>query len=239
VNLFLSRLGHTIRGYQINRFFNWDCKPYNWQFAYLSARNFCSPFVPYLWQLFLNRVQSVFTAFLHGMKLYKLDFLNSLDHHNTMEEERKSSWPKYAAYTLIVIVILLLILILFLYLIRSPLIFRSGAASFTTSSLTPVVSSGLSLDNSYIFASPLRAKTGSEKIRVTVFILDEHGLGISGKNVSITGGDLLQVTPIQPTTDSQGRATFDIASATSPGTFVIQASTGGVTLTQKATISFD
>jgi hypothetical protein len=158
---------------------------------------------------------------------------------NTNSINNKYKRPRYGLYVLIIVVILLLILILFLYLIRSPLIFRSGAYSSLTTTTqigsTPV----LSLDNSYVFASPLRAKANGEQIRITVFILDDRGLGMSGKTVTIGGGKVLQVTPIQPVTDSQGRATFDISSSGSPGVYIIQATTDGVILRQKATVSFD
>ena len=189
-----------------------------------------------------------FSTPVGGKSLKKLDFSIPLGHHCIMNGEKDSTTtydskatrrPKYAIFTLIVIVILIFILILFLYLIRSPLIFRSGAYSVSQPVSLPAASSSLSLDNSYIFASPLRAKTGGESIRITVYILDSRGIGIAGKTVSIGGGSLLTVTPIQPTTDSQGRSTFDVYSGSSPGVYLIQASTGGVTLTQKATISFD
>jgi hypothetical protein len=162
-----------------------------------------------------------------------------------MNDQKTTTWPRYTVYSLIVIVVLLLILILILYLVKSPLIYRSSAYSSTsTSSSTggpqPGGSSNLSLDNSYIFASPLRAKVGGEKIRITVFILSDRGLGISGKTVIVGGGkNLLHVTSIQPVTDGQGRATFDVSSETSPGVYIIQASVDGVNLVQQATISFD
>ena len=171
---------------------------------------------------------------------FLLDFLISLDHdYCIMEDTKQRKWPRYIVYSLIVIVFLIIILILFLYLIRSPLIFRSGAQSISTSSVTEVSSPSLSLDNSYVFASPLRAKIGGEKIRITVFVLDSRGIGILGKKVVVGGGNLLNVTPIQPVTDGVGRATFDISSETNPGTFIIQATADGTQLVQKATISFD
>lgn len=155
------------------------------------------------------------------------------------EEKRESRWPKVAIFTLITVIILLLILILILYFIRSPLFFRSSASTSVLDGGSQSASGSLSLDNSYIFASPLRAKTGGEKIRVTVFILDTRGLGLSGRKVSIGGGDALNVTSIQPTTDGQGRATFDVSSESTPGVYIIQASVDGLNLVQQATISFD
>jgi len=119
------------------------------------------------------------------------------------------------------------------------LFFRSSAYSLTTSPAESGISASLSLENSYIFASPLRAKAGGEKIRITVFILDNRGLGISGKTVVVGGGNLLQVTAVQPVTDPQGRATFDISSESSTGVYIIQASVDGINLIQQATITFD
>ena len=156
-----------------------------------------------------------------------------------MDEEKDSRRPRYVIYVFIVVIVLILILILFLYLIRSPLIFRSGAYSSITSETQVVSTPSLSLDNSYVFASPLRAKANGEQIRITVFILNDRGLGMVGKNVSIGGGNQLLITPIQPVTDSQGRATFDIASTNAAGVYIIQANVDGVALTQKATVSFD
>jgi hypothetical protein len=205
---------------------------YNWHFGKLSARNFYNLFIPNFWELYFLRVQ-------HGGVVISLDIFISVAHHNIMQEEKINNWPKYAVYSLIVVVVLLIILVLFLYLIRSPLIFRSSAYTLLPGSTQTDGSSGLSLDNSYIFASPLRAKTGGEKIRITVYILDNRGLGMSGMKVSIGGGGLLTVSFVQPTTDSQGRATFDVSSDTSPGIYLIQAAVDGVNLVQKATISFD
>jgi hypothetical protein len=158
-----------------------------------------------------------------------------------MNDENVSKWPKYATYSFLALAFLIIILILFLFLIHSPLIFKSGASSLLLPSTTTTgaVTSSVSIDNSYVFASPLRAKTGGEQIRITVYVLDSRGLGVAGKQVTVGGGSSLQVTPVQPTTDSQGRATFDVSSDSPPGVYVIQASVDGQTLTQEATISFD
>ena len=162
--------------------------------------------------------------------------------NKSVGSEKDFRRKKYIILVLIVFILLILILILFLYLTRSPLIFRSGAYSSTTTatiSPRPAGTSGLSLDNSYVFASPLRAKVGGEQIRITVFILDDRGLGISGKTVSLGRGSQLQVSSIQPVTDAQGRATFDVASESTHGVYIIEAAVDGATLIQKATITFD
>ena len=100
-----------------------------------------------------------------------------------MEEDNTRRKPRYTLYILIVVVVLLLILILFLYLIRSPLIFRSGAYSSVTTVTQTNTTPTLSTDNSYIFASPLRAKSNGEQIRITVYILDDRGMGMSGNGI--------------------------------------------------------
>jgi hypothetical protein len=138
---------------------------------------------------------------------------------------------------LITLTILLIILLLFLYMIKSPLFFNSGAATLTTSTTTEVTPA-LSLGNSYVFASPLRAKAGGEKIRITVFVLSDKGLGLPGKKVAIGSGSVLQVTPVLPVTDNQGRAMFDVSSG-STGVFVIGATADGTKLVQETSISFD
>ncbi|KKQ48446.1 MAG: hypothetical protein US68_C0032G0007 [Candidatus Shapirobacteria bacterium GW2011_GWE1_38_10] len=99
--------------------------------------------------------------------------------------------------------------------------------------------SSIAIDNSYMFASPLKAATGNvEKIRITVFILDGTGSGVSGKVINLTGINSLAVYSIQPTTDTTGRAIFDVAAGTS-GTYEIGAMVGALTLSQKVTVTFD
>jgi hypothetical protein len=182
-----------------------------------------------------------------------LNSLNLLYNYYIMENENARAWPRYAVYSFITLVILLLFLVLVLYLMKSPLVYRSSAYSTTNTTstvtlITPTpnatatpqsMSPSISLDNSYVFASPLTAEAGGEKIRITVYTLDDRGLGISGKTVSIGGeGSQLQITPVQPVTDGQGRSTFDVASNT-PGTYIIQAAVDGTNLNQQANITFN
>jgi hypothetical protein len=154
-----------------------------------------------------------------------------------MQEERHIRVSRKAMYTLIVFVFIVLLLILFLYLSRNSNFFGRGKTSSNSTQINN--GSVLSPDNSYVFASPIRAKANGEQIRITVYILDDRGIGMSGKAVSIGGGNILQVNPVQPITDNQGRATFDIAGAGSPGVYIIQATVNGTTLIQKATVYFD
>jgi len=75
-------------------------------------------------------------------------------------------------------------------------------------------SSPIALENSYLFASPLQAKADSkEKIRITVFLLDGRGLGVSNKLVVLQTPQTINLTPIQDTTDDTGKAVFDLSSS--------------------------
>lgn len=146
----------------------------------------------------------------------------------------------------ITLIIFVLILLLFLYLVRRPALFGSFAQSESTSSIlaTPGSNSstnntGISFDNSYLFASPLKASVGVERIRITAYILDGQGIGVSGKEVSLSASDVfIHIYSVSPTTDDSGRATFDISSD-KPGTFVIEALVGGKKLSQKVSVTFN
>jgi len=98
--------------------------------------------------------------------------------------------------------------------------------------------STFSPQNSYLFASPLRAATdGQEKIRVTVFLLDSSGRGVAGQVVFLRESERLAISSVQPTTDELGRAIFDI-SAREAGEYLIEARVGNQTLPQRIKISF-
>ena len=159
-----------------------------------------------------------------------------------------SDEPKNNSRTLTVAIILLiifvLILILFLYLIRRPALFGSFAESQTTS-ITPVTTpttitpQNVSIDNSYLFASPLKAAVSVERIRITAYILDGQGTGVSGRQVTLGGDNTsVRIYPISPVTDEYGRATFDIM-GNSAGLFTLEASVDGKKLGQKVTVNFE
>lgn len=98
--------------------------------------------------------------------------------------------------------------------------------------------SNISLENSYLFASPLVSQAnGTSLIRVTAFLLNNQGLGISGQRVELHFSGPLTVSQIQPSTDSFGRAYFDIISTT-PGEYTISASSLDVFLSQMVLVSF-
>jgi len=129
---------------------------------------------------------------------------------------------------LLFLLVLLLSLPLALILINRPAIFFNRASSSSSSSFA----------NSYLFASPIQAKAdGKQLIRVTVFVLDSQGLGISNQTVSLTSLPRLTITSIKASTDEYGKAIFDLNSET-PGKFQISASTNGQTLPQPLTLVF-
>lgn len=78
-----------------------------------------------------------------------------------------------------------------------------------------------SVENSYLFISPLEAKADKkERIRITVFLLNSEGLGVSSQKVSLRAPSELVVEDIQPQTDNYGRAIFDVMSETAGEYFV-------------------
>jgi hypothetical protein len=138
----------------------------------------------------------------------------------------------YLSRQLLLFILAVVVFILFggfivLYQVR----FFTGRAS--------VVAEPFSNENSYIFTSPLVAKAGSqEKIRLTIFILDARGLGLSQKVISIQPESGLKIEAIQGTTDNFGKAVFDI-SGNAPGTFSPQINVDGIELSQKAKLTFN
>jgi len=138
------------------------------------------------------------------------------------------------------LVFLILILLLVLYLIGTRTSFFNMASSVTTTTtVTPATpTTSVAIENSYMFASPLKAASGGqEKIRITVFVLDGKGAGVSGKSVSLGNIQGLSVFPVQPLTDTLGRAIFDVSSL-NPGNFEVSALVGSLVLPQKVTITF-
>ncbi len=97
---------------------------------------------------------------------------------------------------------------------------------------------GVSLDNSYVFASPLAAKAnGEEKIRLTIFLLDNRGLGIANREIKIISNKTINLVPISSATDDTGKAVYE-ASSINPGEFEITSQTENETLPQKVKITF-
>lgn len=110
--------------------------------------------------------------------------------------------------------------------------------TFFSSARTPSSQVMISKENSYIFASPISAfADGISIIRVTVFMLSNQGLGVSGQTVKLKTSGPLTVNQVKPATDDYGRAIFDVT-ANTPGSYTLSAETGDLTLSQKVSISF-
>lgn len=94
------------------------------------------------------------------------------------------------------------------------------------------------VSNSYLFASPLKAKAGGERIRITVFILDGQGLGVSGKRVILGKHNRIQIEEVQGLTDEVGKSIFDIYSS-APGVYQIEAAVDGKVIPQRVLVTFE
>lgn len=133
--------------------------------------------------------------------------------------------------TIFIFLLILLALILFssffwLYEVK----FFIGRASVSQQSF--------SIDNSYLFVTPLRGRAnGQEKTRLVIFVLNNQGLGVMGKPVFLTRDENLKVEIIQGQTDNFGKAVFDISS-NKGGEYYLEVSVEGRTLPQKAHLSF-
>ena len=104
---------------------------------------------------------------------------------------------------------------------------------------TPSISTvALSRENSYVFASPISAPAdGAGIIRISVFVLNNQGLGVSGQSVSLKVDSKVIVSATQPVTDSLGRAIYDLTSTTA-GSYTVTAEASGVSLPQTVSIAF-
>lgn len=135
---------------------------------------------------------------------------------------------KSLLYPLIIVFVLLLSAAFFL--IYQTRLFTSRAS---------LTISNFSVDNSYVFATPLQAQAnGTEQIRLTIFVLNDQGLGVLGRNVEIGKTENLQIQTISNTTDQQGKAIFDISS-NSPGQYYIEVKVDDKILPQKVQIIFN
>lgn len=117
-----------------------------------------------------------------------------------------------------------------------------GRTNFFGKALIP---GSISPEACRVFASPVVSKSGgSDRIRVTVFVLDDTGKGVPSKEVSLLCRDnsLCQTSqvvfsPIQVNTDNLGQAFYDV-SAMSAGSFEVVASVEGVSIPQTVTVVF-
>lgn len=76
-----------------------------------------------------------------------------------------------------------------------------------------IIQQDFSIDNSYVFIAPLRATANNqEQIRATIFVLNNQGLGVPGKTISLSTAPHLIIHTVQGSTDTYGKAVFDISS---------------------------
>lgn len=135
-------------------------------------------------------------------------------------------------FSLIFFVIVVLgVIVMAVIALNSRTAFFSQAKSSRSDSL-------ISSENSYLFASPLQALAGgNEKIRLTIFILNSNGLGVSGKKVDLVADPSINIEEAQAVTDSYGKAIFDISSSNS-GNYTIGASVESNSLPQRVQVVF-
>ena len=101
-----------------------------------------------------------------------------------------------------------------------------------------MVKSDISLENSFVVCTPSRAQVdGKDKIRVTVLLLNTEGLGVLGKNVSLSYNPQLTTSVVQAATDSTGKAIFDMSSNT-VGDYYLDVHIDQLILPQKAHLQF-
>jgi len=144
-----------------------------------------------------------------------------------MEERRPNFF-----WLIIILIIFLLTLGVLVYYIRFATTIAPKASSFNTVN-------AVSISNSYVFASPVRAKASGDLIRVTVFLLDDQGNGIFDNNVSLRSLDgKLDIKNIQSLTDETGKAIFDVASSV-VGIYMLEAFTEKLVLPQRVKVTYD
>jgi hypothetical protein len=133
--------------------------------------------------------------------------------------------------------ILLVVLLIVLSLLVFTFVFGFQEINFFRSR-ADVSQASFSVENSYLFVSPLQAPAnGQEKIRVTVFVLNDQGLGVLGKNVSLSHDPKINIETILGATDNYGKAYFDVSSGNS-GDYYLDVTIDGQKLVQKAHLIF-
>ncbi|KKP62897.1 MAG: hypothetical protein UR56_C0003G0004 [Candidatus Roizmanbacteria bacterium GW2011_GWC2_34_23] len=133
---------------------------------------------------------------------------------------------------------ILFFIILFIIIVSFVGAFGLYEVKFFTSR-ADISQASFSVDNSYIFSTPSQARAnGQEKVRLTVFILNNQGLGVLGKKIFIGTNPSLNIEAIQGLTDSYGKAYFDI-SAVKAGEYFLEIKADDTALNQKAHLVFN
>lgn len=131
-------------------------------------------------------------------------------------------------FALPLVVLLILLLMLSLFANVRLIIFSRASGS-----------KGFSAENSYIFASPLIARANSsDKIRVTIFILNSQGQGVANQRVILNKSPELVIEQQNSLTDSYGRAIFDLSAAV-VGEYLIEAVVDNTRLSESVKIKFN
>lgn len=129
---------------------------------------------------------------------------------------------------------LLIFFVLIFSLFISYIIFREPIATFTRAKEELIPSS----ESSLIFAWPLTAKTGLDKININVFVRNANNLPLSNKNVTLKT-NLGFIERNSQTTDKSGKASF-ILTSQNPGIAEITATVDNqVQLKQIVSIKFE
>lgn len=135
---------------------------------------------------------------------------------------------KSAKY-LIIIGFLSIALIAALFLVVRTTITYQRAAS---------TSSTITLENSYLFASPVQAKAdGKEMVRLTVFLLDGRGLGVANQIVNLDLPSSVTIKNQQEISDNSGKTFFDVSSSIAQS-INVTAKVGTSKLPQKVKVTF-
>jgi len=142
-----------------------------------------------------------------------------------MEEQRKK---RRSLMPVLVAAIVLIVVSGAVFLVRSQTVFQGAASRALVYSPA----------NSYIFGSPLTAvANGQEKIKVSVFLLNDQGLGVEGKAVELIADTGVTIERSQPQTDTTGQAIFYLTSSLI-GRYQVKAQSDGQPLPQAITVNF-
>jgi hypothetical protein len=153
--------------------------------------------------------------------------------------EKKKPSNSSTKYLIIILVLLMLFSTLgvSVYFVKQQTQTQSRASDSTANSQNRNPGQ-VKLENSYLFASPLQAQAGNgEKIRVTVFLLDDQGRGVPDKTVVLKEDPNLIIVAVDQTTDTLGKAVFDV-SARVPGEYFAEGSVDNQLIPQKVTLGF-
>jgi len=165
---------------------------------------------------------------------------NTIPEYKELNEVQPQQRNRHSfVFFAIILVVLILILVTLVYLVQRQTFIKSKAYSVDEIAQTPIpITKNVDITNSYAFASPLKATTGGEYIRITVYLLDSQGLGVPDKQVSLGSHSGLTITNGISLTDETGMFYFDIT-ATQAGLYVIQPSVDGKDLNQRISIVFE